>query len=211
MKRIHGVIEGQPSSCTYANVSFSSSPSSLSLHGDTTSPIYSSLSNTIYSDSNSTTVTATLPPFETCNSIDNPPFHPYYSHSQNITSYPYVPCMVYGCHLPAYKAYSSQEFQPNPYFFYPEETVQGLPMKQSSVSLPKNTVLSNILQKGPEMKIPDIPSKKSGKVLTSIENLKAIEEKEMKKEEEFRKKQERRDQGIFGFPYLLIVHCCSFF
>ena len=84
-------------------------------------------------------------------------------------------------------------------------------MKQSSVSLPKNTVLSNILQKGPEMKIPDIPSKKSGKVLTSIENLKAIEEKEMKKEEEFRKKQERGYQGIFGFPFLLIVHCCTSF
>ena len=63
MKRIHG-MEGQPSSCTYAcnsNVSFNSSPCSLSLDGDTTSPIYSSgsLSNMIYSDSNSTTVTDT--------------------------------------------------------------------------------------------------------------------------------------------------------
>ena len=131
----HGDIEEQPSSCTYANVPFSSS---LFFHGDTTSPIYSfSLSNT--------TVTATLPPFETYNSIDNLCFHSYYSHSQSITSYPYVPYMVYGCHLPAYKDYSGQEFQPNPYFFHPEETIQGLPMKQSSVSLPKNTVLSKIL------------------------------------------------------------------
>ena len=126
-KEYMGVIEGQPSSCAYANVSFNSSPSStssLSLHGDTTSPIYSSsLSNIIYSDTNSTTVTATLHPFQTCNSIDNLPFHPYYSQSQNITSYPYVPYMVYGCHLPAYKDYFGQEFQPKPYFFYPEKTV----------------------------------------------------------------------------------------
>ena len=60
----------------------------------------------------------------------------------------------------------------------------------------RQTLLSKMLKNGPEIKIPDIPPKTSGKVLTSAENLKIIEEKEQRKKEEEIKKQERKEQGI---------------
>ena len=53
--------------------------------------------------------------------------------------------------------------------------------RRQPTSLPKSTILSKFLQQGPTIKLLDIPPKQSGKVLTSTENLKAIEKKEKKK------------------------------
>ena len=50
--------------------------------------------------------------------------------------------------------------------------------KTPATSLPKSTVFSKLLQKGPETKLPYVPSKTCGKVLTSHENILAIEKKE---------------------------------
>ena len=46
------------------------------------------------------------------------------------------------------------------------------------------------------MKLPDIPKKNSGKLTRSIENIKAIENKEKKKVKEEQCKLERREKGI---------------
>ena len=61
----------------------------------------------------------------------------------------------------------------------------------------KSTVLSKFIGQGkpqPAFKVPVIPPKSCGKILTSEENRKAMEEKEMKKQEELRKKEERKEK-----------------
>ena len=68
--------------------------------------------------------------------------------------------------------------------------------------------MSKILQQGPEIKIPEIQPKHSGKVLTNIENIRAIEEKQKKIEEEVCKK-EKRELGKKNFCFLL--HVCIYF
>ena len=58
-------------------------------------------------------------------------------------------------------------------------------------NLQRSSTLSKVV---PFCKLPVIPPKHSGEVLTSEENLRAIEEKERKKQEELRKRDERKEK-----------------
>ena len=93
----------------------------------------------------------------------------------------------YAAYAGPYSFPQYQRLMPQANYYYPAE---------QPTYLPKITALSKILQQGPPMKLPDIPKKTSGKVLTSIENIKAIENKEKKKVEEEQRKLERREKGI---------------
>ena len=64
-------------------------------------------------------------------------------------------------------------------------------------NLQRSSTLSKVINEErpvPFCKLPVIPPKHSGKVLTSEENLRAIEEKERKKQEELRKRDERKEK-----------------
>ena len=54
----------------------------------------------------------------------------------------------------------------------------------------------------PFCKLPVIPQKKSGKVLTSAENRMAIEKKEKRKLEEMRKKEEKKIKEVSIYIYI---------
>ena len=77
----------------------------------------------------------------------------------------------------------------------------------------KSTVLSKFIsQKKPQavFKVPVIPPKSCGKILTSEENRKAMEEKEMKKQEELRKKEERKEKRSKNQYILHFIDSCIF-
>ena len=77
----------------------------------------------------------------------------------------------------------------------------------------KSTVLSKFIsQEKPQavFKVPVIPPKSCGKILTSEENRKAMEEKEMKKQEELRKKEERKEKRSKNQYILHFIDSCIF-
>ena len=57
----------------------------------------------------------------------------------------------------------------------------------------QKTVLSKILKNGPEVKLPEIPPKAAGKVLTGSEHMKLIDDKERKKMQDEVNKKERQE------------------
>ncbi len=89
------------------------------------------------------------------------------------------------------------------------------PSIEKPTQLSKNSILSKLLQEeGPTRKIPSIPPKTSGKVLTSIENLKAIEDKQKLKQEIEQQKLERQEKGMVRLlkciVFIIMFICVEF-
>ena len=76
-------------------------------------------------------------------------------------------------------------------------------------SLPRTSIMSKLLQKGPEKKLPSIPPKQCGKVLTSNEHMQQLEIKKQKKIAEEKQKQERmkkRKQGVYFYIIYMYMY-----
>lgn len=81
----------------------------------------------------------------------------------------------------------SNDYTMLPFFYVPQKQFEH------PANLQQSSTLSKVINKErlvPFCKLPIVPPKHSGKVLTSEENLRAIEEKERKKQEELRKREE---------------------
>ncbi len=113
----------------------------------------------------------------------NPPMNPYF---------PWYPYNYYNPPLPPV----TEQYPGIPdhnLHFNIQDTISS---QHKPAVLSKSTIVSKILQQdGPIMKLPNIPPKASGKVLTSIENMRIMEEKEMKKKELEQLKLERQEKG----------------
>ena len=190
---------------TSCDVTSSDSTGLNSNHDDATSSLKSNTSDSSHDLHSSSTVHAIRPSFST-------PYH-YIDPSINQSSIPDSTATSPVAYHFNYRFYPNYLYMPpympipsyNPYRYGSDV---GIPCRRpyEQNALPqKSSVLSKILQNGPELKVPVIPPRTCGKVLTSADHIKMIEEKEKKKEEEERLRKEKKDQGT----HLPFRHCLS--